>query len=140
MKSSTATRSKTRQFLVQALYQAQLTGESFNEVTEAFITDHNMKRADLGYFREALKTIDDDREELISLIESVGEKRFTELDPVERGVLLLGCFELRSRVDVPYRVVINEGVELARSFGATDSHKYVNSILDQLARQLRQHG
>lgn len=140
MKPSAAARSKSRQYLVQALYQAQMTGDSFNSVTEPFITDHNMKRADLDYFRDALQTIDTEKEELIALIGSAGEKTFEELDPVERGVLLLGCYELKSRVDVPYRVVINEGIELARSFGATDSYKYINSVLDKLAGQLRPHG
>ena len=140
MKPSAAARSKSRQYLVQALYQAQMTGDSFSAVTEPFITDHNMKRADLDYFRDALQTIETDKEELITLIGSAGEKTFEELDPVERGVLLLGCYELKSRIDVPYRVVINEGIELARSFGATDSYKYINSVLDKLAGQLRPHG
>ena len=140
MKPSTAARSKSRQYLVQALYQAQLTGEAFGDVAEPFITDHNMKRADLDYFREALKTIATEKEELIGLINEAGEKSFEELDPVERGVLLLGSYELKSRIDVPFRVVINEGVELARSFGATDSYKYINSVLDKLAGQLRPHG
>ena len=140
MKPSAAARSKSRQYLVQALYQAQLTGEAFGDVAEPFITDHNMKRADLDYFREALKTIATEKEELIGLINEAGEKSFEELDPVERGVLLLGSYELKSRIDVPFRVVINEGVELARSFGATDSYKYINSVLDKLAGQLRPHG
>ena len=87
MKPSTAARSKSRQYLVQALYQAQLTGEAFGDVAEPFITDHNMKRAGLDYFREALKTIATEREELIGLINEAGEKSFEELDPVERGVL-----------------------------------------------------
>lgn len=140
MKPSPAARSRSRQFLVQALYQAQLSAETFQGVIEPFINDHNMKRADIEYFREALKTIDQDQEALRALIEAAGEKPFDELDPVERGVLLLGCYELRSRIDVPFRVVINEAIELSRSFGATDSYKYVNSVLDKLATDLRPHG
>lgn len=140
MKPSPAARSRSRQFLVQALYQAQLSAETYRGVIEPFINDHNMKRADIEYFREALKTIDQDQEALQTLIEAAGEKSFDELDPVERGVLLLGCYELRSRIDVPFRVVINEAIELSRSFGATDSYKYVNSVLDKLATDLRPHG
>lgn len=140
MKPATAARSRSRQYLVQALYQAQLTGDAFDEVIEPFITDHNMKRADLDYFREALKSIAIEHDELAELIEAAGDKSFAELDPVERGVLLLACYELKSRIDIPYRVVINEAIELARSFGATDSYKYVNSVLDRVAAQLRPHG
>ncbi len=103
------------------------------------MNDHNMKRADLEYFRDVLKGIDSDEAELIEFIESKADRKFDELDPVEKGILLLGTFELRSRIDIPYRVVINEAVELARSFGATDSYRYVNSILDILSREFRTH-
>lgn len=96
-----------------------------------------MKRADLAYFCDVLKGIDADEAELIALIESRADRKFEQLDPVEKGILLLGAFELRSRMDIPYRVVINEAVELAKSFGATDSYRYVNSILDVLSRDFR---
>ena len=137
MKSIAAARSRSRKFLVQALYQAQLMGESFGSVINSFTEEHNMKRADVDYFREVLRGIHDDRKALEALITSRLDRDYDEIDPVEKGILLLGCYELRSRIDVPYRVVINEGVELAKSFGATDSFKYVNSILDSLARELR---
>lgn len=111
--------------------------ESFASVVNAFTEEHNMKRADIDYFRDVMRGIHEDREVLESLITSRLDRGYDEIDPVEKGILLLGCYELRSRLDVPYRVVINEGVELAKSFGATDSFKYVNSILDSLARELR---
>ena len=139
MSPSAAARSRTRQFLVQALYQAQLTGVGYVDVSTLFMNDHNMKRADLEYFRDVLKGIDSDEAELIEFIESRADRKFDELDPVEKGILLLGTFELKSRIDIPYRVVINEAVELARSFGATDSYRYVNSILDVLSREFRTH-
>ncbi|MDA0976986.1 MAG: transcription antitermination factor NusB [Proteobacteria bacterium] len=137
MKSIAAARGRSRKFLVQALYQAQLMDESFASVVNAFTEEHNMKRADIDYFRDVMRGIHEDREVLESLITSRLDRGYDEIDPVEKGILLLGCYELRSRLDVPYRVVINEGVELAKSFGATDSFKYVNSILDSLARELR---
>ncbi len=140
MKPSPAARTKSRQFLVQALYQAQLSDATYAEVAEPFIEDHNMKRADLDYFRDALRAIDQDEQSLREMINVAGDKTFDELDPIERGVLLLGCYELKTRIDVPFRVVINEAIELAQSFGATDSYKYVNSVLDKLAADLRPHG
>ena len=138
MKPSAAARSRSRQFLVQALYQAQLTGIEFALVIDPFIKDHNMKRADMEYFKDVLRGIANDQQKLEELIAAKADRPFDELDPIEKGILMMGTFELCSRIDVPYRVVINEGVELAKSFGATDSYKYVNSILDSLAKELRQ--
>ncbi|MBO7007942.1 MAG: transcription antitermination factor NusB, partial [Pseudomonadales bacterium] len=102
-----------------------------------FINDHNMKRADLEYFREVIRGIGADEQALIELIESKSDRKFVELDPVEKGILLMSAFELRSRIDIPYRVVINEAIELAKSFGATDSYRFVNTVLDELSRELR---
>lgn len=133
-----AARTKTRQFLIQALYQAQLMDEDFASVADPFIAEHNMKRADMAYFREMLVGIHTDLEELQLLITAKLDRGFDELDPVEKAILLLGSYELKARIDIPYKVVINESVELAKSFGATDSFKYVNSILDHLAKDLRQ--
>ena len=138
MKPSAAARSRSRQFLVQALYQAQLTGTEFALVIDSFTKENNMKRADIEYFRDVLRGIANDQQKLEGLIAAKADRPLDELDPVEKGILMMGVFELCSRIDVPYRVVINEGVELAKSFGGTDSYKYVNSILDSLAKELRQ--
>lgn len=138
MNSVAAARSRTRKFIVQALYQAQLTSERPCDVIHPFIEEHNMKRADLDYFREVLLGIDEKNESLNALIAGKLDREMSEIDPIEKAILWLGCYELEARVEVPYRVVINEGIELARSFGATDSFKYINSILDALARDLRQ--
>jgi len=123
--------------MVQALYQAQLTDVRVADVIEFFITDHNMKRADIEYFREVLRGVHRDEANLRSLINEKSDRDFDELDPIEKGIMLMSVYELASRIDVPYRVVINEGIELAKSFGATDSYKFVNSILDAIARDLR---
>jgi N utilization substance protein B len=138
MKPSAAARSRSRQFLVQALYQAQLTGTEFALVIESFTKENNMKRADIDYFKDVLRGIANDQQKLEKLILGKADRLLDELDPVEKGILMMGVYELSSRSDVPYRVVINEGVELAKSFGGTDSYKYVNSILDSLAKELRQ--
>ena len=140
MKPATAAKSRSRQFLLQALYQAQLTDARIRSVTEPFIVDHNMKRADVDYFREVLNGIDEQQIALLELIDQHGERTHDKLDPIEKAILLLGSYELMSRIEVPHRVVINEAIELAKSFGATDSFKYINSVLDALSRELRPNG
>ncbi len=77
-------------------------------------------------------------DELEATFEPLLDRRITDLDPIERTLLRMGTFELRERIDVPYKVVINEAVSLAKKFGATDSHKYINGVLDKVARQLRE--
>lgn len=140
MKQDAAAKSRTRRFLVQALYQARLTGDDIAEVIGPFMQDHNMKRADLDYFQAALGCIAEDQDALKTLIAAKLDRKFEELDPIEEAILMLGSFELKHRIEIPFRVVINEGIELAKSFGATDSYRYVNSILDELAKDLRPHG
>jgi len=138
MSSKTAARSKTRRFLLQAMYQAEMMDEEYASVTDPFIADHNMKRADLDYFREILTGIHRDIDGLRAMISPKLARDFSELDPIEKSILLLGAYELRSRIEIPYRVVINEGVELAKSFGASESFRLINSVLDALAKDTRQ--
>ncbi len=137
MNPDKAARSRSRKFLVQALYQAQITGEEYALVVDPFIEEHNMKRADLDYFREVLKGIHGDLYNLLALVTAKLDRTYDELDFIERGILLLGCYELTARIEIPYKVVINEAVELAKTFGATDSYKYVNSVLDAVAQDVR---
>ena len=138
MSGGTAARSKTRRFLLQAMYQAELTGEEYGSVVDPFIADHNMKRADLSYFREILGGIHLAADDLQALIALKLDRGFDELDPIEKSILLLGAYELQSRIDIPYKVVINEGVELAKAFGANESFKLINSVLDELSKDVRQ--
>ena len=138
MSGGTAARSKTRRFLLQAMYQAELTGEEYGSVVDPFIADHNMKRADLSYFREILAGIHLAVDDLQTLITLKLDRGFDELDPIEKSILLLGAYELQSRIDIPYKVVINEGIELAKVFGASESFKLINSVLDELSKDVRQ--
>ena len=135
--SKAAARSKARRFLLQAMYQAELTDEDYSSVADPFIADHNMKRADLTYFREILNGLQVKYDRLRFCIAAKLDRDFAELDPIEKSILLLGAYELIARIDIPYRVVINEGVELAKSFGATESYKLVNSVLDALSKDIR---
>jgi N utilization substance protein B len=137
MKPIAAARSKARRFTLQALYQMQLTGDSASVVEQQFLNDHEMKRVDTTYFHEVLSGIAAGQDSLLETITPHLDRDLSEIDPVEKAVLLIGAYELKERIDIPYKVVINESVELAKQFGATDSFKYVNSILDQLAKSYR---
>lgn len=143
-------RHAARELAVQGLYQWQMTGKSISTVEAEFrsqvadddLEDHEnwhkvMEIADLALFHELLHNVADQRRELDAAIAPLLDRRLEDLDPIELAILRLGAYELSRRLEVPYRAVINEGVELAKSFGATDGHKYVNGILDKLAGRLR---
>lgn len=130
-------RGAARKLLVQALYQWQLARMPAAELVAQFASAPEYARADRDYFREAIAAIcaDDARiDEELALHSDIEPAR---LDPVEHAILSLGLWELMARPDVPYRVVINEGIELAKRFGATDGHRYVNAVLDRASRAHR---
>lgn len=122
---------------MQALYQWQLTGQTAAELRNQYATEEGFGDADGDYFRELLNGVTDSAATLDATLASLVDRPVEQLDPVERAVLLIGLYELGQRPDVPYRVVINEGVELTKRFGATDGHKFVNAVLDRAARSLR---
>lgn len=132
-----SSRHKARQCAVQALYQWQLTGQEVADIDRQFIEEHEMKGVKVDYFQELLHQVLLHLHELDDHMAPLLDRPVQEVDPVERAILRLGIYELKFRLDVPYRVVINEGVELAKTFGAEHGHKYVNSILDGVARQVR---
>ena len=130
-------RQLARQCAVQALYSWQLTDGDPLDIDAAFRIENDMDGVDVDYFRELLREIPRLREELDGHIIPLLTRPLDEVDPVERAILRLGAYELKRRLDVPYRVAINEGVELAKLFGAEQGHRFVNGILDGMARQLR---
>ena len=130
-------RQLARQRAVQALYSWQLTDGDPVDIDAAFRIENDMDGVDLDYFRELLREIPRLHEELDSCIATLLPRPLAEVDPVERAILRLGAYELKFRLDVPYRVAINEGVELAKLFGAEQGHRFVNGILDGMARELR---
>jgi transcription antitermination protein NusB len=132
-----AARSLARKLALQALYRWQLNEGPWQDVVNEFDTDEEMARADRDYFRELISGIVADRAGLDAQLAGWMDRGPEQLDPVEHAVLLIGAWELGHRVEVPYRVVIAEGVNLARRFGATDGHKFVNAVLDRAARTLR---
>ncbi|MGC3980690.1 MAG: transcription antitermination factor NusB [Steroidobacteraceae bacterium] len=135
--NSARARSQARRCVMQALYQWQLTEQSFSEILAQFIERDEYKTADSGYFHELLSGAIEQQQALSAKVGEYADRPWVQMDPIERAVLLLGLYELVNRLDVPYRVVVNEAVELAKQFGATDGYKYINALLDRLARDIR---
>ena len=136
-KGKTAARRQARSLAMQALYQWHMAGQSINEIEAQFRVDNDFANVDGAYFREILHGVPAQKSEIDALLEPHLDRPMADLDPVELAILRLSSFELRNRLDVPYRVVINEGIELAKVYGATDGHKFVNGVLDKLAPSLR---
>ncbi len=130
-------RSVSRKLVLQALYQWQLTGQSVAELRNQFSADGGLADADGEYFAELLGGVIEAAAAFDAELGGLIDRPVGQLDPVERAVLLIGLYELERRPEVPYRVVINEGVELAKRFGATEGHKFVNAVLDRAARRHR---
>ncbi|MCF7980950.1 MAG: transcription antitermination factor NusB [Pseudomonadales bacterium] len=134
---SPAARQKARRLALQALYQWQMADASLSSVEAEFREDNDMKVVDQEYFCELLHRIPAQVSRLDDLITPHLDRALNELTPIELTILRIGAYELADRKDVPYKVIINEGVNLTKAFGATDGHKYVNGVLDKLARELR---
>jgi transcription antitermination protein NusB len=130
-------RSLSRRLAMQALYQWQMTGQTFSELRHQFATEEEYADVDPDYFVSLLQGVLEDAPALDARLGEMIDRPVAQLDPVEHAVLLLGVHELQHRLDVPYRVVINENVELAKKFGATEGHKFINAVLDRAARALR---
>jgi len=131
-----AQRRKARKLIMQALYQWQMTGSEVAEIEAQFRAEYTGK-TDWDYFKDVFRNIPPQVSELDSRMVAYLDREIKTLDPVERALLRMGVYELAHRIDVPYKVVINECVNLAKVFGATDSHKYVNGILDKVSKDLR---
>jgi N utilization substance protein B len=130
-------RSRARELIVQLLYQMQITGHEEAELKAQVHERPDYQRVDKAYFDDVLGAVCGDLASLDKIIDEFADRPVAQLDPVERGILLLGVYELRSMPDIPYKVVINESVNLAKRFGAVDGHKYINALLDRAATSLR---
>lgn len=130
-------RRRSREFALQGLYQWQLAGAGITEIRQHLATVAGFERADEGYFSALLSGVINHAAGLAEVLQPHLDRKFAELSPIERSILLMAAFELSNLPDVPYRVVINEAVELAKSYGGTDGHKYVNGVLDKLAALAR---
>ena len=137
-KAKPSARRKARRFTVQALYQWQLAGGSASSIEAQFRADNDLRKTDAEFFHDLLHGIYKQSEQLDQLFIPHLDRPYKEIDPIELAILRIGTFEMKERPDVPYKVVISEGVELAKTFGATDSYRYVNGVLDRLAPALRE--
>lgn len=132
-----AERRKARHYGMQALYQWHMAGASLGTIEAEFLDDYDFSHVDLEYFQALLHGVPACVDELEAILEPLLDRKLDDLDPIERTVLRMGTFELARRIDVPYKVVITESIALAKKFGATDGHKYINGVLDKVARALR---
>lgn len=130
-------RSLARSHATQAIYQWQVTGDSVTDVINHFLAEQNSKKFEVDYFRDLVNGVTANLDELDNMLTPLLDRAIESVDLVERAVLRLGAYELAKHPEVPYRVIINESVELAKIFGADQGHKYINGVLDKLATKLR---
>ena len=132
-----AARSRARRRALQALYAWQVSGTSIPQVINQFQHEQDMEVADQEYFEALVKGVAEHRVELDAKLAGFLDRGIEQVDPIERAVLRIAAFELLHRVDVPYRVIINEAIETAKRFGADHGHTYVNGVLDRAAAEWR---
>ncbi|MBK8187342.1 MAG: transcription antitermination factor NusB [Cellvibrio sp.] len=133
-----ATRRMARHYAMQGLYQWQMAGASLNAIEAEFRVDNDMTNVDLEYFHDLLHGVPTHLSDIENAFEPfLVERSLKELDPITRALLRLATYEFLHRLDVPYKVVINEAVSLAKKFGAEDSHKFINGVLDKTAAVAR---
>lgn len=130
-------RHRARVLVLQALYQWQMADTSAAELAQQFLASEDAAEADQDYFTQLLRGILAEVPALTLAYARWLDRAESQLDPIERAVLLLGSYELLHCPELPYKVAINEAVQLARSFGGTDSHRYINGVLDRVAHNAR---
>jgi len=136
-KNTAKSRRWARRFGLQALYQWSVSGQAISEIELQFLQDPNVDKVDLIYFKEILHGVPQQLNNIEIYLKRYIDRSLGEIDPVELAILRIAIFELLTRPDVPYRVVLNEALELGKAFGATDGYKFVNGILDKVAREVR---
>lgn len=138
MTVSASSRRQARHYAMQGLYQWEMAGASLNAIEAEFRSDNDMAKVDVPYFQEILHKVPAQLDEIQAAFEPFLQGRsLKELDPITLALLRMATYELVRRLDVPYKVVINEAVALAKKFGATDAHKFINGVLDQAAAAAR---
>ena len=132
-------RRRARELALQGIYSRQMTQNQVDQIELALATSNDMKKVDMNYFQLLLRGVVRNASGLDATVKPYLGRLPEELDPIEKAILRLATFELTEQVDVPYKVIINEAIELAKSFGAEDSHKFVNGALDKAIKTLRPH-
>lgn len=130
-------RSLARKLAMQALYQWQLTQQDAADIKQQYLESEDSAGVDEDHFVELVTQCIGRNAAITGALTPFVDRPLEQLDPVESAILMIGMYELQQRLDIPYRVVINEGVDLCKRFGATDAHKYINAVLDRAAREIR---
>ena len=130
-------RRKARELALQGVYSWQMSHNDIQQVELALATSNDMQKVDMAYFQALLRGVAHNASKLDSTIKPYLGRLPEELDPIEKAILRIATLELTERIDVPYRVIINEAIELAKAFGAEESHKFINGALDKAVRTLR---
>lgn len=136
--ATAAERHNARHYAVQAMYQWQVAGAPIKEIEEEFLLQHIDKKIDMSYFKELIHGIPEHQEEIDNAIKPFLNRSMQDIDPVELAVLRLATYELLKRPDVPYRVVINEALQLTKKFGSIEGYKFINGVLDRIAKAHRE--
>ena len=136
-KSLAKARGKSRRLAMQAIYQWQMTGDNITDIKQQFFEDNNFSKIDADFFSELVSGVASSISELDPLLEKNMPRSVESVDPVERSILRLATYEFVNRFDVPYRVVLNEAVNIAKEYCAENSHAFVNAVLDKVAKEIR---
>jgi N utilization substance protein B len=131
-------RQLARQAAVQALYQWDMTKQNRLEIEANFLSDSKLQHSDLEYFQHLITDIPRQVEDIDAAAQPFLDRDMSKVDPIERAILRLSVFELMNHMEIPYRVVINEGIELAKTFGADNSYRFINGILDKMVATFRE--
>lgn len=138
MKSKSIERHAARQYALQAMYQWQLSANTIADIELEFLQYHANEKYDVAYFQELIHNIPKLQTEIDAAMQPYLARHIHEIDPIELAVLRLAVYELMKRPDVPYRVIINEALELTKQFGSIEGFKFVNGVLDRVARKTRE--
>lgn len=130
-------RRKARRLAIQAVYSWQLSQNSISDIEAEFLTENDTSKVDVDYFQDLIRGVATQANSLDGALSPFTDRPFADLDQIERAVLRVAAYELKFRVDVPYKVIMNEAIELAKAFGADDSHRFVNGVLDKAVDSLR---
>lgn len=129
-------RSRARSFAIQALYEWQISQSAIADIMQNFAQNPQFSKASSEYFTQLLQRITEESKAYDALIEPFLNRPIEQIDPIERAVLWLGTYELKEQIDIPYKVAINEAVELTKTFGSEGSHRFINGILDKVRKAL----
>lgn len=132
-----AARRKARRLAIQAVYSWQLSGNSVADIEVEFLSENDVSKVDCDYFLDLLRGVAARASTLDEVLTPFTDRPFVDLDQIERAILRVAAYEMKFRLDVPFKVVMNEAIELAKVFGADDSHRFVNGVLDKAVDSLR---